>query len=71
MTDSEALREIADELKYWISFNKMIRSKENLATTDDTNIITVPPSWPTIGKLTNWSLALIAAADTIDANMEQ
>lgn len=48
-----ALREIAFQLEAWIIFDKRQRDRENLETTDDTNIIS-PPVWPSHGQLKEW-----------------
>jgi hypothetical protein len=54
------LESLRDLFAYWLRWNKSERDAENLASTDDTHIMVVPPQWPTRGSIQAW-------VDTIDS----
>lgn len=56
------LGEIAANLRYWTSWNKRDRAKENLTTDENTSIMCVPPHWPSHGQITLWAETIELAA---------
>ena len=58
----KALQIQADILLYWLTWNKRTRDLEDLNTTDDTAVLSVPPHWPSRAQLRIWSETMSEAA---------
>jgi hypothetical protein len=61
------LREIALQVQGWLDWNRKDRTKHDLVTDGNTQIMALPvPSWPTHWQLKNWIEELNLAADALD-----
>ena len=61
---------IRRQADYWVSYNTEARTREGLASNDDTHLIS-PPSWPSHGQLKAWSEVLAKAAEALYALPQQ
>jgi hypothetical protein len=60
-----ALDYLGRMFRRWDEFNVAIRELEDLKTTDDTFILTVPPTWPTHGAVRHWAGVMEAAGNLL------